>query len=223
MVKRTNLIDFKVQRYSKPILAMKLKEEDRVVTVSDLNEKYVFIATHNGYGLTYLTEEIPVTGLRTSGVKAITLKNDFVVSADLYNEMDETVTIVTTKGTMKRVRLSEFEITARARKGVLIVRDVKTNPYYILKIFVTSNKSKIGLKTKNGIEFVKVTEGAILDRYSTGTAISKLELQDVFIEQDLNKKEEVEIKEEKPQVSLQEIDNRILTIDDFLEDFKLEG
>ena len=219
MVKRTNLSDFKVQRYSKPILAIKLKEEDRVVTVTDLDEKYVFIATHNGYGLTYLTEEIPVTGLRTSGVKAITLKNDFVVNADLYNEMDETVTVITRKNTMKRIRLSEFEITARARKGVLLVRDVKTNPYYLLKIFITSHKNRIGLKTKNGIEFIKVTESPIADRTSTGTSISKVELEDVFVEQNLNKEE---IKEEKQQVSLEEIDNRILTIDDFLEDFKLK-
>ena len=36
----------------------------------------VFITTFNGYGLRYSVEEIPVTGVRASGVKAINLKND---------------------------------------------------------------------------------------------------------------------------------------------------
>ena len=129
--------------------------------------------------------------------------------------------VVTKKNTMKRVRLNSFEITSRARKGVLIVRDVKTNPYYILKAFITSSKNYVGLKTKNDINYIKLTEVPIADRYSTGSNVSKLDLLDVFIKQELAAKE---VKEEKKieSPSLEEINDKILTIDDFLDDFKIE-
>ena len=53
MIKRTKLADFKVQRYSKPIAMMNLKDNDEVVDVSCNNDDSVFIATKNGYGLWY--------------------------------------------------------------------------------------------------------------------------------------------------------------------------
>lgn len=222
MVKRSTLSDFKVQRYTKPMMAMKLKEKDRVIYVTDAMKKFVFLATHNGYGLTYLTEEIPITGLKTGGVKAITLKNDFVAGATLYSEMDENILIVTKKNTAKRVHLSQFECTSRARKGVLIVRDVKTNPYYILNVFTLGSKnSRLGLKLKNAITFLKVTEVPILDRYSTGSVISKTPIEEVFLEKNLTKGEET-VPETPKKVSLEEIDNRMMTIDDFLEEVKIE-
>jgi len=221
MVKRTLLKEFKVQRYSKPMTAIKLKDDDRVVSVTTDNYKFTFVVTHNGYGLTYLTEEIPVTGLKSSGVKSISLKNDFVVSGEIYNEIEDVLVVVTKKNTMKRVRLNAFEITSRARKGVLIVRDVKTNPYYILKAFISSSRNHVGLKTKNDINYIKLTEVPIADRYSTGTNVSKLDLLDVFVKQELHDKEVKEdLKKEAP--SLDEIDDKMLTIDDFLDDFKIE-
>ena len=139
MIKRTNLVDFKALRYTKPITAIKLKGEDKLVSVSDSNEPYIFISTNNGYGLSYNADEVPVTGLKASGVKSISLKNDIVVSGHLYNDNYEYLTVVTRKNTAKRVRLSEFEKSTRARRGVQIIKEVKTNPYYVLKVLHNSN------------------------------------------------------------------------------------
>ena len=52
----------------------------------------------------------------------------------------------------KRIKLTEFERISRARKGVQVVRDVKTNPYYILKTFIENSKKNIGLKHKEDIK-----------------------------------------------------------------------
>ena len=67
MVKRTSLDEFMVSRYTKPITCMKVKDNDHVVSIDTNNGSSVFITTHNGYGLKYKTDEIPVTGLRSSG------------------------------------------------------------------------------------------------------------------------------------------------------------
>lgn len=220
MVKRTSLNDFKVQRYSKPLTAIKLKKDDRVVSVTDSTSDKVFITTHNGYGLCYQTEEIPITGVKGSGVKSINLKNDFVVAGMLYNDDMEYLTLITSKNTAKRIKLTEFTLTARARKGVQIIREVKTNPYYIIKAFIIHYKEMIGIKTKDEIEYLKLTEFPICDRYATGSNIKKMDILEAFEMKKLQTKEKTEDIIEKENISLETIDEKIMTIDDFLDNFE---
>jgi len=223
MVKKTKLDEFKVTRYSKPMVCMKLKGNDEVVSVTDSSGIDVFITTKNGYGLRYSSLEISPIGLKASGVKAISLKDDEVVSGSIFTDM-EYITFITDKNTAKRVKMTEFEKNSRARKGVRVIRDVKTNPHNILKAFVINPKQELGIMT-NGIEVIKNTDITIADRNSVGSSISKTTIFDVFEVSSLSKieKEEiVEVKvEEKEEVSLEQIDKKILTIDDFLDDFKI--
>lgn len=225
MVKRSMLSDFKVQRYNKPISCMKLKYDDEIVSVTSNPYTEVFIATNNGYGLWYSASEIPVVGVKASGVKAIKLDNDYVVSSDVFDVNNEYITIFTDKNTAKRVKLSELEKSSRARKGLLLVRLIKTNPHKLISAYITNSKDKIGMMNLKGIEILKNSEITIADRYSVGSTISKVRVISTFITKELENKDdkkEVEIVvEEKKEVSLKEIDEEILTIDDFLDDFKI--
>ena len=87
-----------------------------------------------------------------------------------------------------------------------------------------NSKHNIGLRFKEDIEIIKLTELPIADRYSTGTSLSKHQILDVFIEKELEdpKKEKIDIieVEEKTNVSLESIDQRMMTIDDFLDDIE---
>ena len=221
MVKRSLLSEYKAQRYSKPMCAMKLKDDDKVVNVTSSSGKEVFITTLNGYGLRYSVDEIPVTGVRASGVKAINLKNDELVYEHIFDDM-EYLTVITKKNTGKRVKLSEFEVSTRARKGVQIIREVKTNPYYILKTFIVGYKENLTYMTKEGINTVKLTELPITDRYGTGTNISKNDIVNIETEIKLVSKEDLNTvkKEEKENITLEKIDEKIMTIDDFLDNFE---
>ena len=249
MIKKTSISEFKTQRYSKPICCMKLKEKDKVVSAFKLTSREIFVATRDAFGLWFDSSEIPLVGLKASGVKSINLKNDNVVSVTEFDkEKIEYVTIITEKGTAKRVKLSEFDKSSRAKRGLMILREVKTNPYKVLKVFTIDTKHTLGIKGSS-IDYLKLTDLAIADRYSTGSSISKMKLTDSFIvtslisKKDFNntpnidknndeenivieklvdvpsvavekKKEEPEKKKEK--VSLKEIDDRLLTIEDFL-------
>ena len=221
MIKQTPLQDLKVQRYSKPITLMKLKEGDRVINVTKAEEE-IFITTHSGLGLRYKTEEVPVTSLRGSGVKAINLKDDTVASGQSFTDGDFLI-VITDKGTAKRVKIDEFEITSRARKGVQVIRDVKTNPYHIIDAFVVTHKDEIGILTDE-ITYYKVTSFPICDRYQTGTQVTKDKIHKAFTKTEVteNKKETKEEKKEEPkqeEISLEKVDEQIMTIDDFLDDF----
>ena len=222
MIKRTLISDLKVSRYSKPVPYIKLKDNDIVVDVSEKLGIDVFITTHQGYGLRFDINEVPIIGSRASGVKAISLKNDYVVSGNVITD-EECVSIFTSKNTAKRIKLTEFERISRARRGIQIIRDVKTNPYYIIKAFIINNKNNIGIKHQSDIEYIKLTELPIIDRYSTGTSITKEIILDIFVEKELEnpnvqksiKHEEKEIKRED--ISLEKIDEKMMTIDDFLD------
>lgn len=223
MIKRTELKNFKLSRYSKPTSCMKLKENDTLINAIIEEKENIFLSTKTGHGLAFKVNEIPIIGIKAAGVKGISLKDDEVVSINNFSyDQDEYLTVITDKSTGKRIKLSEFELSTRARKGLLIIREVKTNPYRVIKTFITDNKNHLGLKTSIITE-IKVTELPILDRYSTGKEIIKKLIQDVFIDQELikrenqrEKKKEEESIQIKEKIDLEEIDNRLLTIDDFL-------
>jgi len=224
-VKRTLLRDYKVQRYQKSIKGINLKNEDRVVNVTDSSKSEIFIATHRGYGLWYETSEVAPIGIKGAGVKAITLKEDHVINGIIFDKNDEYVVVITDKNTGKRIKLSEFDKTHRARKGLLLIREVKTNIHRIKAVYVVNSKAKIGIYTNKGFNILKLSELTINDRYSTGTHISKENIITTFIENGLVKKQNIlpeeEIEEltiEKHEVSIEEIDDKILTIEDFLDD-----
>ncbi len=229
MVKKTLLEDFKVQRYSKPISCIKLKDNDEVINVSDEAYNEVFIATKKGYGLWYDKSEIPTIGLKTAGVKSINLKDDEVVSANLFDGSFEYVTVITAKGLSKRIKLTEFEKTTRAKRGLLIIREVKSNPQEIISAFVSDVKHNIVIKTINKDIKLKLSEIPIMDRYSVGSTLTKSKVQAVYQPTELIKKEDKpavvskpvtkEESKEKKEVSLKEIDDKFMTIDDFLDNF----
>lgn len=215
MIKRTSLSDFKITRTSKPSSCIKLKDGDTVVDVMLDTKPDIFIATSLGYGLWFAKDEVPIVGIKASGVKAINLKDDNVVSTINFDEeVSDYLAILTDKGTGKRVKLKDFEKSSRARRGLMTIRDVKTNPYHVIKALIPTNKDHIGIK--NGeITLIKPTELPIADRYSTGSTINKKGLTNAFLYKTLETIKE-DTTPKKDQISLEDIDKRLMTIDDFL-------
>ena len=221
MIKSTSLADFKLTRYSKATSCMKLKDNDKLIAAFYDIKDEIFTETSKGYGLWFSKDEIPVVGIKAGGVKAITLKDDSVTSILNFNESDNKyLAIVTDKGTGKRMHLKDFDKTTRARRGLLTIRDVKTNPYHVVAAFFLSPKEEIGLK--NGeITYYKGSDLTIADRYSTGSTLRKGGVDTAFKVVELNdinnQEEEIEVLEvEKP--DLEKLDARLMTIDDFLND-----
>lgn len=215
MIKRCEMSQFKLSRYSKPASCMKLKDGDLLIDAIVESSENIFLSTKNGYGLAFKTDEVPVIGVKAAGVKGITLKDDEVVSLNNFSyEFDEYLTVVTTFGTLKRIKFSELDLSTRTRKGLLLVREVKKKPYKLLKTFVMNNKSYIGLKSDKIIK-VKATETPILDRYSTGKDFIRGDIINAFIVKELALKEEIDgikIIEEVPkieQINLDDIDKKL--------------
>lgn len=126
MVKRTEMTHYKAQRYSKALVALNLKGDDELIDVHVTDGGcQLFIATRLGYGLWFGEDEVNVVGARAAGVKGINVKDgDTVVSGQILHETDSLV-LVTQRGAIKRMNLSEFEKTSRAKRGVIMLRELK--------------------------------------------------------------------------------------------------
>ena len=224
MIKRTLLNEFKAQRYSKPIKMMNLKDDDEIVSVTDSSDSEIFIATSCGYGLWYDVSEVPVVGIKAAGVKSINLKDDYVVSGILFNAGSEYITILTDKGTGKRVKLLEFEKTSRAKRGILLMKVIKSNPSRVISVYIEDSKSLIGIVSDNYTKEVKITEIPIMDRYSNGSYVikdrilSSYNIKGMETYNDKEKEDKTSIKVEKSAVSLKEIDDKLSSIDSIIND-----
>lgn len=178
LVKQSILKDFVVSRYSKAMLAFKLKDNDEVIAVNQSKPRTVLIS-EAGYYVNIDTEEILVVGARASGVRGMNLKDD-VLAAGLSLDSSEYLSIFTNNRTAKRVKVSELETHNRAKKGSTLIKKVKSFDYKIIKALLTDGKDELFLKCDNEITKIKNTDISILDLKSTGGTISRYKIDDVF-------------------------------------------
>ncbi len=233
MVKRTLLKEFKVSRYSKAINMMKLKDKDEVVNVTYSIDTNVLVVTKKGYGLWYKTSDINPVGIKASGVKSINLRDDEVVSGLLFPNYSEYITLFTDKGTAKRMRFSEIDMGTRGNRGLLFMKEIKSNPSHIVDAYVEDVKTEVVVVTKKYEKEMKIVDIPIMDRYSNGSFVVKDKIKDTHLKVQelskdaLNSLEYVEeAKPEQEQLSfdmlnkesLKEVDDRMVIINNFLDD-----
>ena len=233
MVKRMLLKDFEVSRYTKPITMFKLKDGDELISVNKNDGEETLVITKEGNALKYNTSEIPVVGLRTSGVKSINLNDkDEVISAFVVSNSKEYVTLFTDRNTAKRVKIDEIPKTTRAKKGSSIIKSPKTKTYNLFKGFNTNSKTIFGI-LDGDIGYMKSSDINIMDKQSVGSTITKKNIEDIFVvtklkeikinneeinepkEEKQEEKKTEEVKQEKKETKSQ------LTMSDFFEEFKI--
>lgn len=176
MVKRSALKDYHVQRYSRAIKTMNLKKGDTMVFAGLVTkETELFIATNQAYGVRFPMDEVPLTGLRTAGVKGVNLKDgDSVVSAIMIHpERSQDLLLVTHRGAAKKMKLQEFETGSRAKRGVVMLRELKSNPHRIVAVVPVEGAEEVLIETAKGVELsITATKLKTVDRYSNGSFIA---------------------------------------------------
>ncbi|AST91943.1 DNA gyrase subunit A [Sutcliffiella cohnii] len=175
MVKRTELSHYKAQRYSKSLVAINLKGDDSVVAVYLTDGHFdIFLATRTGYGLWFGEEEVNIVGARAAGVKGINLKdNDYVVSGLAFEPNKHQQLMITThRGSVKKVKITEFERASRAKRGLVMLREVRTNPHEIASVVAVSDEVIVHIETSKGIvEEIDPINYRNNDRYSNGSFV----------------------------------------------------
>ena len=216
IVKQMLMKDLIVTRYSKTMTAIKLKDDDELVSTC-LSKESAVIITNNGYYLTFATEEIPVVGVKTSGVKGIKLTDDYVVYGGCFDEEDEYINIFTNNNTAKRVKLSELKTISRAKKGNQILKKTKTVTYLINYAYITNSKDTILMKMDSEIKEIKNSEIPIMDTASTGSNIGKGHIDKFDLKYLIKRCIIKPVKKEEPK---KEVEKQV-SFADFTKDFKI--
>lgn len=222
VVKKSKLEDYIVSRYSKPMTAIKLKEDDALIAVVK-KEKNVCMISENGYYVRFLESEIPLMGAKSGGVRGMNLKEDHAVMGISYPDEAEYITLFTNQKTAKRLKVSDLLLTGRAKKGSTLLKKVKSTDYKVLTVLLNDARDELGVKSDSEIKVIKASEIPIMDFASTGSNISKHKVDIAFVIAVLQSytKKKKETKEETQVEGLPKEEIEELTLDDFLDDFKL--
>ena len=222
LVKQVLLKDFEVSRYSKPMTAIKLKDNDELIN-ADISKDEVLFVTNNGLSLRFNTNEIPVVGTKASGVKGINLKNDYCVYASPINK-EEYLNIYTNFKTIKRLKLSDISSISRAKKGNMLFKKAKTKDYKINFAYLTETRDINLYRVDTDFHELKNSEIPIMDLASTGSSVKynydlftlKKELIDLTKDTPEEPKEEVLEINQKPSKKEEQ-----LSFASFIDDFKI--
>lgn len=220
LTKQVALKDFEVTRYSKPMTAIKLKDNDELIN-ADISKEEVLFVTNNGLSLRFNTNEIPVVGSKASGVKGINLKDDYCVYASPINN-EEYLNIYTNYKTIKRLKLSDIIPISRAKKGNMLFKKAKTKDYKILFAYLTETKDINLYKIDTDIHELKNSDIPIMDIASTGSQV-KFNYDLFAIKKeliDLTKSTSLEEPKESGEPKLTKKEEQ-LSFDSFIDEFKI--
>ncbi|WP_053033307.1 DNA topoisomerase IV subunit A [Staphylococcus haemolyticus] len=172
MIKKSNVSLFKTTRYNKPLVAMKVKDNDELINVIRLNEdQLISVLTHKGMSLTYSSEELSDTGLRAAGVKSINLKDeDFVVMTDVVDS-DSSIIMATQRGAVKRISYKILQQAKRAQRGITLLKELKKNPHRVVAGYVVKDESMYTLYSESHSEEGQIIDIHLSEQYTNGSFV----------------------------------------------------
>lgn len=178
-IKQTAFADLTPGRTYKSRAAVyeKLKTaEARVVAVKYLTEPVeqgILLISKNGYALRYPVDEVSVNGARTTGVRSMDLRDDDeVVNLALVTD-NKTIALITQRGAFKRLAMKELSVTSRARRGVIVLRELKRDPHRIVDFMTipAGNPPLEIMTSRERTHDVMPTDHPLSGRYSNGSFV----------------------------------------------------
>ena len=180
-IKRTALKDFEVQRYSKAMKCMSLKDDDEVIAAHlTNNQQGILIATKAGYGAIYSEQEVSILGVKAAGIKALNIKGDCVVAVETFDPLtNNSVILMNTEGQIKRLKLMDIPTCKRTNKGTILYKNLKTKTIYLYNALVVNNHDEMTAVTslQNNYSYVATdfNYGSLQSRFVSFISLEKEE------------------------------------------------
>ena len=149
-IKQTALVDLKPGRTYKSrasrYITLKTPTDEVISLYYTTENKQLVCVSYNGYGLRYDLAEVPTTGARAAGVKCMDLRDDTLVAVLLADEQSA-LGLLTTRGSFKKMKVTEIPLTSRARRGVQILRELKSKPHRVFTAFLIAPDQRLEVMT----------------------------------------------------------------------------
>ena len=185
-VKQTAFNDYKPgSRYkSHASVAIKLRDNAQVVNVDyyePTNENCSLLTiSRQGYAVRYDVADVPVTGIRTAGVRAINLKDDDQVADQILVKDGQDIAVITQRGAFKEMPVDEIEVGARARRGELVLRRLKSHPHEIADFLAYDHDYQGAFETitdRPAFQDIMATDHRLSSIKSNGTFVIDIDTQ----------------------------------------------
>ena len=149
IVKRTNLSEFSNIR-SNGVRAIVLDDDDALIVakIATKETKYLFIVTQKAQCIKFDIEKTREQGRSTRGVRGIKFKidSDKVVDANVIDNDEQEILMVSEKGIGKRTDAGEYRLTNRGGSGVLAMKlNQKTGINVVGCLMVDENMDMMAL------------------------------------------------------------------------------
>lgn len=174
-IKQTALVDLKPGRTYKSrasrYITLKTPTDEVISLYYTTENKQLVCVSYNGYGLRYDLAEVPTTGARAAGVKCMDLRDDTLVSVLLADEQSA-LGLLTTRGSFKKMKVTEIPMTSRARRGVQILRELKSKPHRVFTAFLIVPDQRLEVTTETEkVITVEPNAHNFNERYSNGSYV----------------------------------------------------
>lgn len=165
---------------SRAMTAIRMKKADscllRVDVVKPDSKDEIILFTHRAYAVRYDISEVPESGAKAAGVKSVNLKDDdyvvgYVLTQPKYIDLLR-VGLITQRGAFKQFKLKLVNKVSRAKRGVMVLRELKTKPHRIVAITSYGQNHTLFLTTSSDRHMeIKTNEFPLGDRYSNGSFV----------------------------------------------------
>ena len=174
-IKQTALVDLKPGRTYKSrasrYITLKTPTDEVISLYYTTENKQLVCVSYNGYGLRYDLAEVPTTGARAAGVKCMDLRDDTLVAVLLADEQSA-LGLLTTRGSFKKMKVTEIPMTSRARRGVQILRELKSKPHRVFTAFLIVPDQRLEVTTETEkVITVEPNAHNFNERYSNGSYV----------------------------------------------------
>lgn len=174
-IKQTALVDLKPGRTYKSrasrYITLKTPIDEVISLYYTTENKQLVCVSYNGYGLRYDLAEVPTTGARAAGVKCMDLRDDTLVAVLLADEQSA-LGLLTTRGSFKKMKVTEIPLTSRARRGVQILRELKSKPHRVFTAFLIAPDQRLEVMTATEkVIIVEPNAHNFNERYSNGSYV----------------------------------------------------
>ena len=179
LVKKTALEEFTKTKKKTGIAAIKIKEGDKLASVSLIKDEDIILLTKNGQGIRFKSSEINPSGRVAMGVKGITLKPEDKVVAGLVVRHDtDDLAIFAENGLAKKIKLTELVSQKRAGKGVIVYKNNNIASATLItsgdKILVCGTKTSLCVAADDIPEMGRTSVGNQIIKGSQVLSVSKV-------------------------------------------------
>lgn len=193
MIKKTSIPRFNVNRSSKTLPAMKLKNNDELVSAClAYKDDDVILVSKDGYYNKYSIEVLSDLATKAMGVGGINVKNSSLCSIAVDHHNGNELLVCSDKGGFKRIHFNELALTSRNTKGNRLFKQIKSNPHELIYVKDVSSYTSLVFDASDNLSLA-VSEIPFMDCDATFSSPLNVEGKYAFIKNDMSDIKEAEI------------------------------